>query len=501
MSKYKRYDYSQSILIPVFLKDQLMPGTLEFAIHTLVEDRMDLSVFDCQYSNDETGRKAYNPKILLKIVLLAYSRGIISSRQIEQACKENIVFMALACGQCPDHSTIAKFVSSMKDQILPLFRGILLVCDQEGLLGGTFFALDGCKLPTNASKDKSGKFADIKKRKDKVDQKIKQLIDEQIKADHGKKCQDIELSHQQVQIDKLQRQADRIERWLNSNEPKKGAHGREPQSNLTDNESAKMYTSHGAIQGYNGQALVDGKHQVVVHAEAFGHGQDHGHLAPMIEGAKHNLTQIGKSKQCLKGKIFTADTNYHTQDNLEKCIEEDLDAYIPDRYFRKRDRRFATQKRYQPRKKKQYDLTDFKYDRVNDRYICPGGHQLRLNVKKFTRDRNIYRRYLADFDDCSSCALTGKCLRRKNAKRRTLDIQIGVEANNYSRAMAAKVDSEKGRQIYPLRMSVVEPVFGNIRTNKRLNRFNLRGKIKVSIQWMLYCMVHNIEKIAKLAPI
>ena len=143
MAKYKPYDYSQSLLIPVSLQEQLMTGTLEFAIHTLVEDRMDMSVFDRKYQNDETGRRAYDPKILLKVVLLAYSRGQMSSRQIERACCENITFMAMSCNQRPDHSTIATFVSSMKDQIKPLFRDVLLVCEQEGLLGGTFFAIDG----------------------------------------------------------------------------------------------------------------------------------------------------------------------------------------------------------------------------------------------------------------------------------------------------------------------------------------------------------------------
>jgi transposase len=124
-----------------------MPGTLEFAIHTLVEKRLDMSIFEGKYCNDETGRTAYDPKILLKVVLLAYSQGLISSRKIEQACRENVVFIALACGQQPDHSTIAAFVSSMKDEILPLFRDMLLICVEMNLLGGTMFALDGCKLP------------------------------------------------------------------------------------------------------------------------------------------------------------------------------------------------------------------------------------------------------------------------------------------------------------------------------------------------------------------
>ena len=77
MAKYKRYDYSQTVLLPVSLEEQLMPGTLEFALHTLVETRMDMSQFAERFCNDETGRSAYDPKILLKIVLLAYARGMI----------------------------------------------------------------------------------------------------------------------------------------------------------------------------------------------------------------------------------------------------------------------------------------------------------------------------------------------------------------------------------------------------------------------------------------
>ena len=76
MARYKTYDYQQRVLLPVSLEDQLMPGTLEFAIHTLVEKRLDLSIFDGKYRNDETGRAAYDPKVLLKGGLLAYSRAV-----------------------------------------------------------------------------------------------------------------------------------------------------------------------------------------------------------------------------------------------------------------------------------------------------------------------------------------------------------------------------------------------------------------------------------------
>jgi len=149
MARYKHYDYNQLMMVPVSLAEQLMPGTLEYAIHNVVEERLDLSIFEERYCNDETGRKAIDPKILIKIVLFGYSRGLISSRSLERACRENITFMALACGQMPDHSTIAAFVSPLDKEIEPLFIEVLLICEEEGLLGGTHFSLDGLKLSSN----------------------------------------------------------------------------------------------------------------------------------------------------------------------------------------------------------------------------------------------------------------------------------------------------------------------------------------------------------------
>ena len=86
MAKHKHYDYNQSVIGPIFLEDQLLPGTLEYAIHYIVEERLNMSVFDARYHNDNTGRKSIDPKLLLKIVLYGYSRGMISSRSLEYAC-------------------------------------------------------------------------------------------------------------------------------------------------------------------------------------------------------------------------------------------------------------------------------------------------------------------------------------------------------------------------------------------------------------------------------
>lgn len=499
MARYKNYDYSQDVLIPISLEEQLLPGTLEFAIHTLVETRMDTSIFDDRYCNDETGRWAYDPKILLKIVLFGYSRGLISSRKIERACKENVTFMALCCGEQPDHSTIAAFVSSMKGGILPLFRDVLLVCEEEGLLGGTFFALDGCKLPSNASRKGSGTIDDLKRKKEKIENKVKGLLEEQVEAD--KEDDDDEkpggptgISKREKQVERLQKQADRIEKFLRDNGPKMGKQGREIKSNITDNESATMVTSHGTIQGYNGQAIVDSKNQVIVHGEAFGDGQDHYHVPPMLDGAKENMEAIGQSEDYFEGKILTADSLYHSPTNLKKCDEEKIDAYIPDKDFRKRDPRLKT-KGQRKTKKKRFKLHDFQHNESRDEYICPQGKILKLQVKKVELDGVIYRRYVADRTDCQGCEFKSMCIINKKGKRRYLYVPIGSSLDNLTKPMIEKIDSEKGRKIYPQRIAIVEPVFANVRTHKRMDHFTMRGKIKVNIQWLLYCMIHNIEKI------
>jgi transposase len=493
MAKYKRYNYSQKVFIPVSLEDQLMPGTLEFVIHTLIESRIDMSVFDDRYNNEETGRYAYDPKILLKIVLFAYSRGLTSSRPIERACKENVTFMALTCGAQPDHSTIAAFVSSMEDEIPSLFSDVLLVCEQEDLLGGTFFALDGCKLPSNASKQWSGKISEIHKKKDRLERKVRRLLKKQIEAD--KEDEDKvkvkalpDRLNRQKQIERLQKKADRIGKWLEGNDAKIGRQGREIKSNITDNESGTMVSTHGTIQGYNGQALVDDKHQVIVQAEVFGEGQDHHHVPPLIDGAKANMAAIGHDEDYFEGSIL------HGPNNLKKCEAEGIDAYIPDKDFRKRAPGSKTKQRRSAWDIKRFRLKDFRHCKDRDVYICPRGKVLKFTTKA-TYDGIFYRQYVTDASDCMRCELKARCIRVKKGKRKYLNVPVGSVAGNRTKAMADKIDSKRGRKIYNRRMAIVEPVFGNIRFLKRLDRFTLRGKIKVNIQWLLYCMVHNIEKV------
>jgi transposase len=506
MARYKHYDYDQLLMVPVSLEDQLIPGTLEYAIHHVVEERLDLSVFDNRYSNDDTGRKAIDPKVLIKIVLFGYSRGLISSRSLERACLENITFMALSCGQKPDHSTIAAFVSSIDEEVETLFTKVLLICDEEGLLGGTHFSLDGLKLSSNASKEWSGTFPDLKKKQEALERKVKEAVNEHREADERDKGKtDSDQQRREKRIKRLKQKADRIDRFLDENEPKIGSGGKEIQSNVTDNDSAKLTTSHGVMQGYNANAIVDEKRQIVLHAAAFGRGEDGTNMEPMLEGAKEKLEAIGW-KDPLKDREISADTGYYSVKNLEACKEKEVDAYVPDPQFRKRDIRFADAGRHRrsvdkrheryKSKKRWFTVDDFHFDNRTGKLICPAGEALYRNGKNFqTKDGYIATSYRAPKRACTGCSLRSKCLRSPTGTTRQVRIFHGRLPGSITDEMKQKIDTPEGRKTYSKRLGIVEPVFGNIRACKRMDRFTLRGQTKVNIQWMLYCLVHNIEKI------
>jgi transposase len=488
-------------ILPVSIDNQISPYTLEFIIHHIIED-LDISYFNIRYNNDAVGRKAINPKVLLKIILLGYSRGLTSSRDLEKACRENAVFMAMTCGDIPDHSTIATFVSSMEEEIAQIFTQILIVCDEEGLIGGTHFSIDGVKLPSNASKECSGKIDELKTRKEKIEKKVKEIIKEHNDQDKNSKPKN-DFSCEK-RLKRLKQKAEKIDKFLEENGPRIGTSGKEVQSNTTDNESAKMVGSHGMVlQGYNANAFVDGKDQVITYAEAFGENEDSAHLEPMLEGAKRNLEQVGH-KEPLEGKIISADSGYHSTESLKVCEEYEVDAYIPDKGFRKRDERLQGSDKYKRatnRKKTNhrkgkglFTVKDFTFN-DKGRLICPAGAALYIRNRNFETKQGLKGiNYQAPKTACRNCELKAKCLRKQTTVSRQVHI-FEKTPDNITERMKEKIDSPQGRKTYGKRLGIVEPVFANIRARKKMNRFTLRGKVKVNIQWKLFCIVHNLEKI------
>jgi hypothetical protein len=358
----------------------LHPGTFEHALNYLIDHRLDVSRFDARYKNDVTGASAYPPAMLLKVILFAYSRGIVRSRDIARACTEHV-------------------------------------------------------------------------------------------SDHP--------------------------------EDRKGAKGKIIKSNRTDNQSAKMATSKGVIQGYTGVAAVDDKHQIIVEAQAHGTGSEQALLMPMVEAA---------SSLCTPDTLITADAGYHSDANLKALAEQDRPALIADNQMRKRDERFKDQVKHKAQPDPLYDKAhpkksaghyrpkDFDYDPEAGTCVCPAGKLLYQNGSNCNHNGHLAVKFQGALRDCGPCALRDKCLRKPDVtKTRQVSFFHGKAPGttlSYSDRMKRAIDSERGRRLYGGRFATVEPVFANLRHNKGLDRFTLRGQKKVDTQWKLFCLVHNIEKLA-----
>jgi transposase len=515
MPRFIPLNYQQNSMVVINFQDQLQSGTFEHAIHHLIDNRLDISVFYPKYQNDATGRPAYDPAALLKIILFAYSKGITSSREIEWCCETNIIFKALSCDSVPHFTTIAGFVSGRRNEVEQVFEQVLLICHTQGLLGNELFAIDGCKIPSNAAKEWSGTFKEMEEKRAKLKRQIRYQMDEHEKLDKYESADEVRKQRTAQTIDTLNKAHDKIDTFLKKADaaPRMGT-GKQPQevkSNITDNESAKMTTSKGTIQGYNGVAAVDKKHQVIVDAQVFGSGQEQHTLQPVLESIQARFKRLAISEDILKAQtIITADTGFANELNNAYLHDNDINAYIPDKQFRSRDPKFNEQKkkygkRHQDNKvlkKAIIPASEFSFDPVNNSCICPAGESISF---RGIRENDLGIK-IAFFEgkllQCRNCDKKHQCMHNPSAAdhRKGNGRQVSFALNDtraptYTDWMKHRVDSPKGKQIYSHRMSVVEPVFGNIGTNKNLKRFSLRGKNKVQGQWYLFCLIHNIEKL------
>jgi transposase len=501
--RYKPDQSRQGQLIPVDFEKQIVAGTFEHALVHLIDHKLDCSAFDARYHNEETGATAYDPRVLLKIVLLGYSRGLISSRRMEAACRENVVFMAVAGGEMPHFTTLASFVSKNEAAIVALFREVLIVCNDLELIGHEHFAIDGVKLPSNAAKEWSGRRADFEKKLAKCEAAA-QLIVRRHRERDKRDANDDDDDRDQRSLKRLEQAAEKLRTWLASHDDRVSKRGYIRTQNITDPDSAKMKTAHGTVQGYVGVAAVDARAQVIVYAEAFGEGQEQATFRPVVAGLHAQLRALNET---LTNKQLSADAGYHSEANVALLYEQHIDGYLADIGMRRRDARFRDADRHlDPRevgakqrgRRQHFQLEDFRYDPARGTCHCPAGHALtgpsRVSPHGYEGVRFQGRKQI-----CDPCPSRAQCLRDpKQSKYRQIVFFSGKTTTvKYAQLMKRKIDSPEGQRIYSRRLAIVEPVFAHLRSQKRLDRFTLRSKPKVNGQWLLYCLVHNISKLMK----
>ena len=509
MARYKPYDVNQDKFIPVSYRDQILPGSFEHAVNEIVEDHLDLTAFEDRYRNDETGRLAYDPAVLLKIVLYGYYKGLISSRRLAEACERTVTFMALSADTRPHFTTIAEFVSRMHQEITGVFTDVLLYASELDLIGRDTFAIDGCKLPSNAAKPWSGTLKELRHKQKKLQAAAQKIVARHRVHDHEEKRSPIT-----VQEDKkrrtYERKIERIKGFLKTAKPNLGPSGQERKTNITDPDSAKMATNHGVIQGYNGIAVVDAQHQIVVTAEAHGEGQEAHLLAAMIEATRAQCRAAGIAEDVFEKTKLTADAGYSSQSSVEYTQQHHVDAYIADRQHRQRDPAFADADRYKERSRQdkrrragthpnRFPAKDFDYDPKQRTCRCPAGHKLYRNGNHIEVHGYLGVKFRGAKSVCRPCTLRHRCLTTpETTDTKQVTIFIGQTKDKHDtpiERMKRKFDTPQGRYTYNQRIAIVEPVFANLQ-NKGMRRFTLRGRRKVDTQWKLFTLVHNIEKIA-----
>ena len=418
--------------------------------------------------------------------------------------------MALSANTRPHFTTIAQFIRELGPSVQKLFVDVLMYCDELGLIGKEMFAIDGCKFPSNASKEWSGTRADFKNKREKFQTTVGRYVAKHRKMDESGMAEHVPgmREREEKAIAQLKAKTAKIDAWLQENpEDRMGTRGTPVKSSMTDKDSAKMASSHGVIQGYNGVAAVDAKHQVIVGAQAYGRAHEAEVLVPMTEQVRENFKTFGEKDIYEKAKV-TADSGFHTEESMKALFKQKIDGYVPDKLFRRRDPAFETAQRHRSYKaligrggfkKKYFTADEFVFNPENGKLTCPAGKELYTKDRNFKTTKGYHgTQYMAKKTDCRACEMRGRCLRNATSPARTVfKVDGRGEEETFSKKMIRKVESEVGRYLYGMRMGIVEPVFANLRHMMGLYRFTLRGAAKVNIQWRLFAVVHNIHKLQR----
>jgi transposase len=368
-------DRDQSFLMPPDVRQWLPEGHLAWFVLDAVAE-MDLEPFYGAYRSDGHGRAAYEPAMMVTLLLYAYARGMRSSRAIERACEEDVAFRVIAAHQRPDHATIARFVERHQDALAGLFGGVLGLCAQAGLATIAVIAIDGTKVHANASRDANLDYEQLAReileeakavdaaedeafgeaRGDELPPELatsqgrrgwlreaKRRLDEQRAAEarpvpqsrpkrvkEAKRRLDEELFNecQANAASEAYRARGRMKdgrRFGGPPKPYQPPAVPEGRINVTDPDSRVVKGLRGFIQGYNAQAVAN-EHQIVLAADVMVASPDFWHLEPMLDAAQKELASAGLDAT---PDVVVADAGYRHQDQMERVVDRGIQVLIP----------------------------------------------------------------------------------------------------------------------------------------------------------------------------
>ena len=322
----------QGFLLPPDVRDWLPDGHLAWFVIDAVGE-LDLQAFYGAYRVDGHGRPAYDPAMMVALILYAYARGMRSSRAIERACEDGVAFRVIAANRAPDHATIARFVERHQDALAELFGAVLELCAEAGLVGVGVVAVDGTKVHASASRDQTMGYEQIAREILEEAQAIDAAEDEI----HGQARGDelpAEVATSQGRRGWLRDARRRLDqRRAQEARPVKRsrqARLREAQRRLQEDldverQANEVKGMRGHLQGYNAQAVTTTQ-QIVIAAEVMTASPDFGHLEPMIQTAERQLRAAGVTDTL--GTVL-ADAGYWHLDQMQNIVARGTQVLIP----------------------------------------------------------------------------------------------------------------------------------------------------------------------------
>jgi len=475
-------EFNQNLLFPPNIFD-LLPKDHECYLYKDLFEQLDTSTLESQYSRK--GQNAYHPKLIISILIYAYSRGVFSSRQIEQRCHEDLSFMFIAQMNCPNFRVLSDFRKDNPEFFHDCFKQTVKLAMELKLASLGHISLDGSKFKANSSKHKAMSYQRLQEKEQQLTLEIEALVDkaQQCDAEEEQAYKDQtgyeipeDLKHKQTRLAQINTAKEALETREQELNPDKPIDGKK-QISFADKDSRIMGKQGSGFEyQYNGQISVDEDHQIIVGQHLSQNANDKKEIDPALKSLEATTGQLPK--------IMSADNGYMSADNLQALEASPIDVYIATDKGEKRSKVPLDEST------RKLVKADFKYDEVEDCFNCPGGQ--RLELKRQAKDGK--KTYQGDAGVCAGCPYKARCCQSTTGQARTLQTD---DKEPVRQRMNDKMEQAASKEIYKKRKVIVEPVFGQIK-NMGFRQFSVRGIKKVAGEFSLVCATHNLKKMARL---
>jgi transposase len=456
--------------------DLLLPaGHWARALDEIVE-KLGLQRLNRKYEHTP-GEPAYDVRVLVKVLIYAYGRGITSSREMARQCEENIAFRYLTRGQCPDFRTISLFRRQKRHLLRWVFKKTVQLARQMGIARLGLVALDSVKLAANASSGKKMTAAELTEELRKLDAYMAEAKATDRKEDrlYGASQRGDELP---ADISDAQQRKEKLEKALATLREQQAAAKREPPQNVSivDPEARWVKKQGKFIRGYSAQVAADVEQQVIVAVKAATEATDSEQLNPMLQEVEKTVG--------LAPDQLVADSAYYTDDAVLEAAKSATDCVVPDS---ETAAGLNNPKRAEC-ESGAYHTNRFKYDEAKDEFICPQGKVLKFWRMQHRRGpTKVYRCW-----DCGTCSVRASCTKDACGFR---SIKIRPDHSEV-RKIRDKFKTDAAKAVYR-RRKIIEGIFGRWQHNWGIRRLRLRGRAGFSAELHLLAIAHNVTKLYK----